>query len=97
MSQDIKRTGILNLENALKHILENVSMTLIKCTMIASAFILVAGCVGDKFRQGLYQGMYEGCRLEEQQLMMPFERIGKPDMDFQQYSNALKERKEENR
>ena len=29
--------------------------------------------------------------------MMPFERIGKPDMDFQQYSNALKERKEEKR
>ena len=29
--------------------------------------------------------------------MMPFERIGKPEMDFLQYSNALKERKEEKR
>ena len=72
-------------------------MPLIRCLMIASTFILVAGCMGEKIRQGLYQGMYEGCRLEEQQMTMPFERIGMPDMDFQQYSTALKERKEEKR
>ena len=70
-------------------------MPLIKCVMISFTFILVAGCLREKIRQGLYQGLYDGCRLEEQQLLMPFERIGKPDMDFQQYSNALKQRKEE--
>jgi hypothetical protein len=72
-------------------------MTLTRYMPIAFALTLVAGCTGEKFRQGLYQGLYDGCRLEEQRQMTSQERIVKPDMDYQQYSNALKERKEESR
>ena len=59
---------------------------------IIFVFAILPGCSGEKVRQGLYQGLYEGNRMQEQREMSPQERINKPDMDFQEYSNARKER-----
>ncbi len=64
--------------------------------LIAIACALLAGC-SDKARQGLYQGIYDGCRIEEKTRTTPQERLGRPDMDYGQYQNALKERREENK
>ena len=70
-------------------------MTVARYNMLVLGLILLAGCSGGKVSQGVYQGLYDGCRLEEDLMRMPYERLGQPDMDFRQYSNALKVRNEE--
>lgn len=72
-------------------------MPLIICLIAASLFILVAGCSGEQVRQGLYHGLYEGNRMQERREMSPQERVNKPDMDYSQYTNKLKQREEESR
>ncbi len=72
-------------------------MPLIICLIVASLFILVAGCSGEQVRQGLYHGLYEGNRMQERREMSPQERVNKPDMDYSQYTNKLKQREEESR
>ncbi len=57
-------------------------MPLIICLIVASLFILVAGCSGEQVRQGLYHGLYEGNRMQERREMSPQERVNKPDMDY---------------
>ncbi len=65
---------------------------------IAVSFLtFLAGCSGEQVRQGLYHGLYEGNRMQERREMSPSERLNRPDMDYQQYSNELRQRKEESR
>ncbi len=59
-----------------------------------SLIILVAGCSGEQVRQGLYHGLYEGNRMQERREMSPSERLSRPDMDYSQYSNELRQRKD---
>jgi len=68
-----------------------------KSMVIAGGFILLAGCTGKDIREGVYQGMYEGARIENQKELSPGDRAGKPEMDYNQYKNERKERIEENR
>ncbi len=67
-------------------------MPLIIRLIIASIFILLNGCTGEQVRQGLYQGLYEGNRMQERREMSPQEQMNKPDLDYSQYSNAIRER-----
>jgi hypothetical protein len=72
-------------------------MPLIRSMFIAGCFILFTGCAGKDIREGLYQGVYEGARIEKQKEMTPRERAAKPEMDYQQYTKEQKEREDENR
>ncbi|HEX2769500.1 MAG TPA: hypothetical protein VHN12_09460 [Geobacteraceae bacterium] len=65
--------------------------------VIAGFFTLLAGCTGKDIREGIYQGMYDGARIENQKELSPGDRAAKPEMDYQQYKNERKERLEENR
>ncbi len=68
-----------------------------KYLIIAAVFALFAGCTGEQVRQGLYQGLYEGNRMQERREMSPQEQMSRPDRDYQQYSNELRQRKQESR
>ena len=72
-------------------------MPFIRSMFIAGCFILITGCTGKDIREGLYQGMYEGARIEKQKEMTPRERAAKPEMDYQQYTKEQKERADQNR
>ena len=56
-------------------------------------FIYISGCS----RDGLYQGLYEGARIQNRKELSPRERATQPDLDYQQYSNELKGRADVNR
>jgi hypothetical protein len=68
----------------------NDTMKFIRSMVIAGYFILLAGCSGKDLREGIYQGVYEGARIENQNELSPRERASKPDMDYQQYTNERK-------
>jgi len=72
-------------------------MPFIRSMVIAGCFILFTGCAGKDIREGLYQGVYEGARIEKQKEMTPRERAAKPDMDYHQYTNEQKGRADESR
>jgi hypothetical protein len=65
--------------------------------IIAGCIILFAGCTGKDIREGFYQGMYEGARIENRKELAPGDRAAKPEMDYNQYTNERKGRVEENR
>jgi hypothetical protein len=65
--------------------------------VVAGCFILLAGCAGKDIREGIYQGMYEGARIENRKELSPGDRAAKPEMDYNQYTNERKGRVEENR
>ncbi len=64
---------------------------------IIYTFALITGCSGEQVRQGLYHGLYEGNRMQERREMSPQEQMNKPDLDYQQYSNELKQRNQVSR
>ncbi len=72
-------------------------MQLIRPLIVAGCFIILTGCAGKDIREGIYQGMYDGARIENQKELSPGDRVNKPDLDYNQYTNRRKERVEENR
>jgi hypothetical protein len=60
--------------------------------IIAAIFMLAAGCSGEKIREGVYQGIFEGARIENRGKMTPAERISKPDPEYDRYSRDRQER-----
>ena len=60
--------------------------------MIMATFMLITGCTAQNVREGIYQGMYEGARIENNREMTPAERASRPDPDYNQYSTGRKER-----
>jgi hypothetical protein len=62
---------------------------------VAVFFMLLAGCAGKDIRQGFYQGIYEGVRVENIGHNTPLERANRPDMGYDQYSRERKEHIEE--
>ena len=67
-------------------------MPITKSVIVAIVFILSAGCTMQNVREGIYTGMYEGSRIENQRGTTPAERAGKPDPDYNQYSKERKQR-----
>lgn len=72
-------------------------MQIIRSMIIAGSFAVIAGCTGKDIREGIYQGMYDGARIEKQKEMTPRERAAEPDMDYRQYTKEQKERVDESR
>lgn len=71
-------------------------MTIIKSTIVAVVLILSAGCTMQNVRDGICTGVYQGARIENQRDTTPAERAGKPDPDYNQYTNERKQRIENN-
>ena len=67
-------------------------MPFIRSIGIAGCFIALTGCAGKDIREGLYQGMYEGARIENRKELSPGDRAAKPEMDYNQYTNERKGR-----
>jgi hypothetical protein len=68
-------------------------MTLAKSMIILTPIIMLAsGCSGDKIREGVYQGIYEGARIDNRGEFTPAERANRPDPEFDKYSRDQKER-----
>lgn len=67
-------------------------MKFFRSMIIAGCFALTAGCSGKDIREGLYQGVYEGARIEKQKELTPRERAATPEMDYQQYTIEQKKR-----
>jgi hypothetical protein len=67
-------------------------MMLMAIFMIITVFMLIAGCTGQKIREGIYQGVYDSSRVENRREMTPAEYANKPDPDYNQYSKERKER-----
>lgn len=65
--------------------------------VIVGSCFLLAGCAGKDIREGIYQGMYDGARIENQKELSPGDRAAKPDLDYNQYTNERKSRVDENR
>ncbi len=72
-----------------------MSMPSIISLIVVSLCALISGCSSEQIRQGLYQGLYEGNRMQERREMSPQEQLNKPDLDYSQYSNALRARQGE--
>jgi hypothetical protein len=72
-------------------------MEFIRSLVIAGCFILLTGCAGKDVREGIYQGMYEGARIENKKELAPGDRTANPEMDYRQYQNERKGRLDENR
>lgn len=70
-------------------------MKLVKPMVFAGSLLLLAGCKGKEIREGIYQGVYEGARIENRKEMTPRERASKPEMDYQQYTKERKLRENE--
>lgn len=64
---------------------------------IAGYFMILTGCAGKDIREGIYQGMYEGARIENQKELSPGDRAAKPELDYNQYKNQRKELVDEKR
>ena len=65
--------------------------------VIVGCFIFLAGCAGKDVREGLFQGMYEGARIENRKELAPGDRSANPEMDYRQYQNERKGRLDDNR
>lgn len=76
---------------------ENHKMPFIRLVFIAGCFFFLSGCAGKDIREGIYQGMYEGARIENRKELAPGDRAAQPEMDYNQYKNERKGRVEENR
>lgn len=72
-------------------------MKFIKSMVVAGSFILLTGCAGKDIRESVYQGMYEGARIENRKELSPGDRAAKPEMDYNQYTNERKGRVDEKR
>ena len=72
-------------------------MPFIRSMIIAGCFILLTGCAGKDIREGIYQGMFEGARIENRKELSPGDRATKPELDYNQYKNQRKGRVDENR
>ena len=69
-------------------------MPITKSVIVAIVIILSAGCTMQNVREGICTGVYQGARIENQRETTPAERAGKPDPDYNQYSNERKQRLE---
>ena len=69
----------------------NLAQSMIILTAI---FMLATGCSGEKIREGVYQGIYEGARIDNRGEFTPSERATKPDPDFDRYSRERQEQLE---
>ena len=65
-------------------------MPFIRSAIVAGCFILLTGCAGKDIREGLYQGIYEGARIENRKELAPGDRAAKPELDYNQYKNQQK-------
>lgn len=72
-------------------------MQFIKSLIIAESLIIFTGCAAKQIREGFYQGMFEGARIENRKELSPGDRAAKPEMDYQQYTNERKGRVDEHR
>lgn len=72
-------------------------MPLIRSMVIVGCCFFLAGCAGKDIREGIYQGMYDGARIENQKELSPGDRAAKPELDYSQYKNQRKGLLEENR
>ena len=57
---------------------------------VAGCLMIVTGCAGKDIREGIYQGMYDGARIENQKELSPGDRAAKPELDYNQYKNQRK-------
>jgi hypothetical protein len=65
-------------------------MPFIRLIVIAGCFMIVTGCAGKDIREGIYQGMYDGARIENQKELSPGDRAAKPELDYNQYKYQRK-------
>ena len=65
-------------------------MQFTRLMVIAGCFMILTGCAGKDIREGIYQGMYEGARIENQKELSPGDRAAKPELDYNQYKNQRK-------
>ena len=73
-------------------------MPFIRLMVVAGCFIMtLTGCAGKDIRESVYQGMYEGARIENRKELSPGDRAAKPEMDYNQYTNERKGRVDEKR
>ena len=68
-------------------------MTLAKSIIILTTIIMLnSGCSGDTIRKGVYQGIFEGARINNRGEFSPCERATRPDPDFDRYSGSDRSR-----
>ncbi len=68
-------------------------MTFSRVIIIAAMLMIVTGCCcGAKIREGVYQGIYEGARIENRKEFTPSERAVRPDPEYDRYSRERQER-----
>ncbi len=63
----------------------------------AGCIVIIAGCSGKEICEGLYQGMYEGARIENRKELAPGDRAANPEMDYRRYQNERNGRLDVNR
>jgi hypothetical protein len=63
-------------------------------SMITAAMLMIVTCCccGKKIREGVYQGIYEGARIENRGKNTPAERAVNPDPEYDRYSRERQER-----
>jgi len=54
-----------------------------KTIIFGCCVLLISGCSSSNFKQGMYQGMQNYNQLQS----TPVERVGKPDMNYDQYNS----------
>jgi len=59
--------------------------------VIMMILAFTTGCSGQKIREGFYQGVYEGSRIESTRGTTPAENAVKPDMNYDQYTRQRKD------
>ena len=66
-------------------------MQVINTMILVMLWLLVAGCSGQKVRENLYKGVYNGSRIENMRGTTPAENPGRPDISYDQYQQQRKE------
>ncbi|NVN91849.1 MAG: hypothetical protein HXX11_14775 [Desulfuromonadales bacterium] len=67
-------------------------MQIVNRALFVMTLMIIAGCSGQNIRENMYQGIYEGSRIENKRGTTPAENAGKPDLSYDQYKQQRNER-----
>lgn len=66
-------------------------MRVINSLVFVTLMLLVAGCSGQKIREGVFKGIYDSSRIESMRGTTPAENATRPDMNYDQYTRQRNE------
>lgn len=80
----------------MKYLEGSSAMQVMKSVLFMLLLMLAAGCSGQRIRENMYKGVYDGSRIENMRGSTPAENAGKPDTSYDQYKQQREEQLKRN-